>query len=264
MAVAGETSVWRQFVADLGLALRAWRKAPALPLLTIALPALWFVMNSSGSVILELLAILPLLFTIGFYGTQRLWYLRVWRGRDLSPGEVWRFSWSFLGRFVVLGLFVGWPLVVVYGVFTFFVIADQRRGPVEPAYYIGIAVFSLALDFLLTFVTPALAYTTRSASQALTLGVRMIRATWPAGALYVFFPPLALQLLIYQPQRAAGLSTAVFVVASAVAALVNLLFKGAVAAFYLRQVPDVGDDGAVVGLRHPTVARAPVGRLDLD
>src|SRR5207247_11202300 len=56
-------------------------------------------------------------------------------------------------------------------------------------------VLFVTRDFLLTFVTAALAYTTRSAVRGLAMGVAMIRQTWPRSALYVLCPPLALNLL---------------------------------------------------------------------
>jgi hypothetical protein len=120
---------------------------------------------------------------------------------------------------------------------------------------------SVALDLLLTFVTTELALRTRSASQALDAGIRMIRRTWPAAAYYVFVPPLAIQVLVYQLAGIGGTSLIGILAAAAVAALISLLFKGAIAAFYLRQVPGISDDGAVY-LAHPTTvqpARRPVG-----
>jgi hypothetical protein len=233
----------REFFADLGAAARAWKTSPWLPILTVALSVVWTVGASSQlDPLVYIGALLLTGLSAGFYGTQRVWYLRVFRGLSMSPQEVWTFSWAFFGRYVVLGLVVAIPLVPlsILAALTHF----GRAG------YAGIIIYSVVLDFLLTFVTPELAFRSRSAVQALDTGIRMIRRTWPAGAYYVLIPPLAIQILVYQPAGIAGTSLVGIGVAAAAAALISLLFKGAVAAFYLRYVPGIGDDGAV-RLAHP-------------
>src|SRR3989442_10207954 len=62
---------------------------------------------------------------------------------------------------------------------------------------VGTEAVAIAMDFALTFVTPALAFTTRSAWRALGIGLAMIRQTWPRSALYVLCPPLALSVMNY-------------------------------------------------------------------
>jgi hypothetical protein len=54
---------------------------------------------------------LPLaLFGVGWLGTQRIWYQRLFEGQSLSPAAVWRLSWTFFGRYLVLGLIVAIPI----------------------------------------------------------------------------------------------------------------------------------------------------------
>jgi len=92
-----------------------------------------------------------------------------------------------------------------------------------------------------TFVTPALAYTTRSAWRALGIGFAMIGQTWPRSALYVLCPPLALSLLSYI--FPVGGAVPHFILTS-VLVLISLLAKGAIAAFYLRERGSYSEDGA--------------------
>ena len=100
-------------------------------------------------------------------------------------------------------------------------------------------VFALLFDVLLTFVTPALAYTTRSVRAALRLGLRMLTKTWPRSAWYALTPGLVLVTAISFARR----SPASFLM-TAVVSVVALWFKGAVAAFYLRVLPELDGFGA--------------------
>jgi hypothetical protein len=180
-----------------------------------------------------------LFFSIGYVGTERIWYLRVFRGESLTPNLVWKLSWDFLGRYLVLGLMVLWPLYVyaVGGLLLF-------HGAQLPLWYwVGVYCLITVADFALTFVTPALAYSTRKATQATRIGMGMIREYWPATATYVLVPPLAILLLArFNPQH---LNPAGVVLTTAASTLLNLLMKGATAAFYLRRHPAVSDYGAV-------------------
>ncbi len=56
------------------------------------------------------------LFTIGFTGTVRIWFIRNYRQEPFGTGEAWRLTWSFLGRFFVLGLIFFLPLGVLVGI----------------------------------------------------------------------------------------------------------------------------------------------------
>ncbi|MFP5219273.1 MAG: hypothetical protein ACLGIG_05985 [Actinomycetes bacterium] len=111
--------------------------------------------------------------------------------------------------------------------------------PAWAAVWLTVAV--LILDMVGTFVTPALVYSTWRVTEAVRLGVRLLRRSWPHAAVYVVVPPLAL-VLLNQVAQPAWLLGAVGVV---VAALLNLLVKGAVAAYYLRVMPVPGADGAL-------------------
>jgi hypothetical protein len=91
---------------------------------------------------------------------------------------------------------------------------------------------SESADFVLTFVAPALAFATDRPGEAISIGLRVLRRTWPRNARYVFVPPLAVAALarIHFP----GEPLLLVLVLAAPAALLNLLFKGATARFYLQ------------------------------
>lgn len=195
------------------------------------------------------LIVLPItLFSIGWVGTERIWFLRLFRGKSMSRGEGWSYTWSFLGRYLVLGLLLG---VVAGPFFIYFivrVVQSALRGPSTYVFgqsplsqlmgsllvpFLIFLVLSLIVDFALTFVTPALAFTTRRVSTALRLGLGMIKEQWPRSAWFVVFPPLVVTVLA----RAIPLNVLGFwihLISIALSTLLNLWFKGATAAFYLR------------------------------
>jgi hypothetical protein len=108
-------------------------------------------------------------------------------------------------------------------------------------FHLAIALFVTAMDFVLTFVPSALAFTTRSVRRALRIGFQTIRQTWPRSGLYVLCPPLALNFVnaIYPMHL-----TSVRLVVTAGLTVIALVAKGATAAFYLRERPTYGPDGA--------------------
>ena len=114
---------------------------------------------------------------------------------------------------------------------------DKHRGTFHLVGALGMVVG----DFALTFVTPALAFTTRSVWKALGIGLRMIRQTWPRSGLYVLCPPLAVNFVnVVFPMHQIGLRLSV----AAVATLLGLIAKGATAAFYVREKAISCPDGA--------------------
>lgn len=265
------------FVHDVKTAFSAWRVAPWLPAITAGLtlvggvgfiaqglladptcvPGQCSSLEIQRRIRVQLLisaaslTIIPIgLFNLGWNGTERIWYLRIFRARSLSRREGWNFSWSFLGRFLVLGLLISLVLIPVYLLAFWSVFARIRSQPGPPTVadlrfwpVVISSVVVLVVEFGLTFVTPALAYTTRRITDAMRIGLRMIKDTWPRCALYVLVPPLAVTILSrFLPSSVIGVWLRLALLPTS--ALVNLLFKGATAAFYLRRV-DVGDNGAV-------------------
>ncbi|MFN2543530.1 MAG: hypothetical protein ABR600_03015, partial [Actinomycetota bacterium] len=144
----------------------------------------------------------------------------------------------FIWRYLKLGLLV---LAVFMPLLTVFV----RDGRARPSGF-GVLVLTgtaMGVDFLLTFVTPALAFSTYKVTEALRIGIGMIRSKWPRSGWYVVAPPLALFGLA-RGLRSFDFNLLVSITATIVVGLVASAARGATVAFYSR-VHDVDDDGAV-------------------
>lgn len=234
-----------RFVEDVRAALGVWRRYPALPLLTTGFAVV--VAAGSSQWAGGPLALLVAGVFFAWVGSERLWYLRVLTGRTLSVRSALRASLTYWGRFMALMLWVSvltiplYAPALVYGGFF-----DQQRLegktslPLWASAYLGVG--TLITDFLLTFVTPALVYNTRRARSALRIGLRLLRRTWRHAFLYVLFPPLAVLLLTRFSSGPIGWGGAALYVASS---LVNLVAKGATAAYYLRVMPITEPDGDI-------------------
>src|SRR5439155_25886579 len=101
-----------------------------------------------------------------------------------------RRTWGNIGRFLSHEHFIATPVAVVAGVG--WLVSRTFLG-----LYLGLTAVAILLDFALTFVTPALAFSTRRAKEALAMGLRMIPSEWPRAALYVLVPPLAILLVAH-------------------------------------------------------------------
>ena len=185
-----------------------------------------------------LLAIPFALFSIGYVGAERLWYRRAWDHRPFGPRTAWRASWGYLRRYFALGVFGG-ALIFLFELPA--ILTSHGHIVDDAGYLVSSALALLFLDFIATFMTPALAYTTRSADKAIRTGLRLVWRTLPASAPYVFVPPLALLLgtRIVSTEN----NVAAIVAFGVAATLLNLLVKGATARFYLRVAPSA-DAGA--------------------
>jgi hypothetical protein len=181
----------------------------------------------------SVLAAVSHLVLIGWMGTQRIWFLRAFQARGLEPGEAATITRRMFGRYFRLGLLVGVPFCAVFA-------SLHAGGPV------GLAVAVLALivfDVWLTFVPPALAYSTKRATEAVRIGWRMLRREWPRCLWYALAPPLAVvAFLSFLPAK--SLPAAVAFVLAVASLMVNLWLKGAVSAYYLRVNPS-GPQGSL-------------------
>lgn len=191
---------------------------------------------------------------VGWPGAQRLWFLRAASGRRLAAGEALRVTFRYFGRFAVLGLVLAAafvpiliPAAVWYAVHTQRLADGTVITPAPSGWILLIgALATVLLDVALTFVTPALVFTSHRVRDALRVGFRLLRASWPAAAPYALVPPLAaVAVSLYS-----GLRPAVSIPLVAASTMVNLIVKGATAAYYLRVMPSVGVDGALV-VRQP-------------
>jgi hypothetical protein len=227
------------FRDDLRLSLSAWRAAPAMPTLTAALAALASLpivfAGHPGAATATSFLLLPVsLFILGFRGTARVWFVRVWQGNAMSLGEVWTLSWRFLGRMLVLGLLVAIPYAAALGIF---------YGAIYPAGFSALTTLGIAggistflLDVALTFVVPAIVFTSPSAREACRIGLRMLKEHRRHALAYLLAPPLALAVVSRLIVRATP-GGAVYLIEQVVIALLDVLFKGAITAYYLRHAP---------------------------
>jgi hypothetical protein len=216
------------FRSDLLAAIRVWGRHPLLPLLSTPIWAFPLPDTPAFAWLALPLAILA----AGWVGTERIWYLRAFRGQRIKPSEVWRFIWAFFWRFAKLGLLVSVLLAPI--------LLISYKDP--SLFLLLLTILSVPVDIALTFVTPALAYTTNKVFAAVPLGLRMVGTEWPRSAWYVLFPPLVILTLsrlvatteLHGPRGwALGVATS----------LLYLAFKGATAAFYLRR-HEVDENGA--------------------
>jgi hypothetical protein len=235
------------FLEDVRSAFRVAVERPLLPLTSILLLSLPLYLPPT----LQLIAGPLWVFAIGYPGTQRIWLLRALRGQPFTFDQAFARNWSYFGRFIRLELLLIPPVAIGAGLGW---LVDRSI----VGLFVGAFGVSILLDFALTFVTPALAFTTGSASQALSLGLRMIRTEWPKAALYVLVPPLAILIVanlvpgiasirrlgdtfdaLKAGRRPPSVPQSVRFVSgglSTLAVLVGLLFKGATVAFYTRRI----------------------------
>ncbi|MGH2709957.1 MAG: hypothetical protein ACRDH9_01975 [Actinomycetota bacterium] len=247
----------RTFAQDLRHAMKAWRSHPRLPIYSVLIEGGPYIFTAITYWLIDfpdcnrhrghgcgpLFIIEPwatLIFTLvfaGWYGTQRIWYLRAFRGRQLEPGEFWPLTSAFRRRYIVLGLlFVAVGMVPVLGLL---ISPGNTRAAI-----VALVIWTMALDAAITFVTPALAFSTRKVRDAFRIGFKLIKQTWPASLLYVFIPPLALRAAAAAASASTQRSAVVFaIVADVFFVLLLAWFKGATARFYLR-FNETGDNGA--------------------
>jgi hypothetical protein len=226
----------RDFVTDFVWAARAVFDQPTVALVSIALwvlPMLFSRVGRQGEhsmVVTGGLYLVFFLFMLGWLGVERMFFLRRREGKKVALSELLASVPFFMGRFLRLGLLVG--SVVVPLIFVVGHDAAATHASRASARRIELMAIAVPLDLALTFVTSALVFTTRSARQALRIGLAMIRQTWPRSGLYVLCPALAVNMLnaIYPTDI-----LVIRVVTTAGLGLLALLAKGATAAFYLRE-----------------------------
>jgi hypothetical protein len=237
------------FGNDLRLAIAAWRRFPWLPAVSVGLAAIGHLPEEPAFLALVLVS---LLVTVGWVGTERICYLRAFRGKPVRVGELWRLTRAFLVRYVVLGIVSAIPLIaLLIGVSVTDVLTQSHSERWLGGFLVVVYVVFAFVDFALTFVTPALAFSTRRVRHAMAIGLRMIRSEWPYSAWYVLVPPLAAVLITQILTLTSDIAIGVQLLTSAFATLLNLWFKGATAAFYLRR-HTVGDDGAAFVPHEPS------------
>jgi len=239
----GEPSFWN----DLRASAAAWVRFPWLPAVSVAL--------TGASSLFDGLAwpvgFSSVIFTAGWIGTERICYLRAFRGRPITRGELWRMTRSFILRYAALGAVLS--LLTVPAIIVLAATTPAGGSTAVDGFLLYASVVGVVFGVTCTFITPALAFTTRRLRDAARIGLSMIRTEWPACAGYVLVPPIASVAIIWAvgPWNEADLMSRLITLTCA--PLLNLWFKGATAAFYLRRW-ETGDDGAAFVAR---AARAP-------
>jgi hypothetical protein len=233
-------------------ALRAWRGAPLLPVSSVLITLGSTALDRTVSTPYPLLivaVILTSVFTAGWFGTERIWYLRAYRGERIRLVELWTLTRAFALRFVWLGLLIFGPMSVVFMLVVLWLVRSSFVGHQPPpgestirTMVVVMFLLNVPLDVFLTFVTPVLAYSTRRIWKALGIGWRVLRDEWPKSTGYALVPPLAI-LISLQILPESALGKLGNIVLGGFSVLLNLWFKGASAAFYLRHYY-VGDTGA--------------------
>jgi hypothetical protein len=223
-----ETGPWATFSRDVATSLRAWRVTPGLPLATLALAIATSALGAAS--VREPFFVIPTLalwlFAIGFAGTQRIWYLRAFHQESLPVGDIVPLTAKFFWRFARLGLLFALPGSVVIAVAG---VLGGTTGRIAAC-----VAWSIAMDMALTFVTPALSYTTRFVRDAVPTGFRTVTRSWPTSACYVLTPGFVTAAAVWVlPESVLGATTGIAI--GTVGAMLALVFKGAIAAFYLRR-----------------------------
>lgn len=164
-----------EFLSDLSSAARACVQAPMLPLISVVLilPAQLLPLFprrhiTAWVVVTELLLLAFGLFSVGWLGVQRIWFRRIFEGGHVTASEVWHQSWGFFHRYLILGLTVGAPylLVIVWLIVPAGSAAYAHHG--LPSWWVPFwLAYAFLLDIVLTFVMPALAFATRRVREAL-------------------------------------------------------------------------------------------------
>jgi hypothetical protein len=210
------------FGEDLLRAIRVWRAHPQLPLLSIAI---WIPASSTdvdASSINTVLVLPVVLFAIGWSGTECSWYAHSFSGQGLGLRAAWRITWAYFGRFFGLGVLLGLGFLALTSV-------ALASGNWEPRL---VAVAAAACGGAMTFMIPALAFSTRSPGAGIQMGLDTLGKTWPGSAPYVVFSaiPILIATWPWAAVPAGGLWP------GAVFGLVNLAAKGTAASYYLRRV----------------------------
>jgi hypothetical protein len=145
----------------------------------------------------------------------------------MSPREIWRSLWRFFWPFLRLAILVG-LLMMMVSLPVQLVFPENGR-----ALVVALTPFFLLTDVALTFVVPALTFSTRKVREAGRIGLVMIRQEWPGSAWYALTPPLAVLVLVRAPFVFGRLGSIGRFVTAIGATLITLAFKGAIARFFL-------------------------------
>jgi hypothetical protein len=216
------------FLDDFKASLATWRKVPLLPIVTAVVALVSAVtVPSNGSFPIFVVGLLIGFFSIGWLGTQFIWYRRAFDGQSIHSGELIPLTWSFIARYFWLYFLALIPLFVLVAV----AIRWRRWEATSPGWRIGVLAYVLVLSIVLTFINPTLAFTTRRVTKAIPSGLRMLVQNWPRNWMYVVVPGVVAAALggVYWLVPSPGRP-----VLEIFTFLIYLVFAGAIARYYLR------------------------------
>jgi hypothetical protein len=180
-------------------------------------------------IVLEPLGLIATILWIPWAGIERLWYARAFTGGTLRGDEILRLFLRLFGRFLRLWLLILVPFGSVILALAW-VSSDREE---RHLFWMGPAIVGAVLTFTLTFVFPALTFSTTRARSALRTGVGMIGSTWPASAPYAIVPALVpVPLTLMGALAPAGPRSVVLVL---LGTILELLFVGATTRFFVRR-----------------------------
>ena len=151
----GEPSFWN----DLRTAAAAWVKFPWLPVVAIAFP---FALELFEGPAWPAGLISAILYA-GWLGTERICYLRFFRRRSITLRELWRMTRSFAPRYAFLGA-VGALLIAPASIVLAATTPAGRSVDID-GFLLYAGVVGFVFGVTCTFITPALAFTTRRVGQ---------------------------------------------------------------------------------------------------
>jgi hypothetical protein len=225
-------------------------RQPWLPILTAVV---WLPLSAVRAVQYRWLLLPVYAFALGFLGMQREWYATAFAGARPSARRIWSRSWRYFVRFLPVAIVavVGFSLLIGWVVLPLVLRSASDFHTVRLRIEITLAVWSFLLDFVLTFVMPALVVTTANPFKAFRIGMRYLRHAWSAIKRHALVPPMA---IIVIGQIIGGQQTAAVygIAITLLGAMLNLLFKGAQLRAYLAHADELG-----VTIDSRTVVTAP-------
>jgi hypothetical protein len=235
MSGAGEEadkglSSYEGFVRDFARSAAVWRRDPRLPLTVIAVILVQQVWSLLGEIAdsgwLYVVWLVPFIGLVGFYGTERIWYVASERGTPLTWADIVEHTRELFGRFFGLGFLVTcWTFIpsLILGIAT-----NPEDDLMRVLIILAIWV---PLDVVLTFATVVLAFKDIRPIDSVRHSIEVLRAEWPRCAWHALVPPFAVTVA-FQVLPRDTLGPVARLIAVIAIELFALLCKGAIVFFY--------------------------------
>jgi hypothetical protein len=221
------------FAHDVRRSLRIWQRDPRLPIAALGLALFEGIFGAigtaSGDTGIGLIGGLLGFVFLGFYGTQRVWYVAADHGERLAWREIRELTGRLWKRYFGLGVYIAVVAVAIAAVP--FAVVALTLGVTSLAATLLWALVFLVVDASITFATATLPFAEYTAGQAVRHSLAVVREQWPACAYYVLLPPLAIQMILrVVPQD--ELNVFALLGLQMVTATIALVCRGATMLFY--------------------------------